>query len=66
MDHWIAAHWGLSLENVPVGKPAKMDAATHARLRKSTQKFKQMLKDIEKAQRKMLGKSGHEEEEPKK
>ena len=49
MDHWIAAHWGLNLENVPVGKPSKMDATTHARLRKSTQKFKQMTRDIEKA-----------------
>ena len=56
MDNWIAAHWGFSLENVPVGKPTKMDPTTHARLRKSTQKFKQIMRDVEKAQKRIPGK----------
>lgn len=55
MDNWIAAHWGFTLENVPVGKPSKMDAATHARLRKSTQKFKKIISDVEKAHKKVPG-----------
>ena len=40
MDNWIASHWGLNLENIPVAKPPKMDFYTHGKLRKQAQKAK--------------------------
>lgn len=66
MDNWIASHWGMSLENIPVAKPAKMDFYTHGKLRKQTMKAKQNLKDIEKAQKKLTGKAYVEEDHPQK
>jgi hypothetical protein len=36
MDHWIASHWGMTLDNIPISKPTKMDQFTHSRLRKTT------------------------------
>ena len=34
LDTWLAAHYGLTLETLPPGRPAAMSRGVHERLKK--------------------------------
>jgi hypothetical protein len=49
MDSWLAAHYGLTIDQVPAGKPDGMNKSIHNYLKHTARETRDFIKNIEKA-----------------
>lgn len=64
MDSWLAAHYGLTIDQVPAGKPDGMNKSIHNYLKHTARETRDFIKNIEKAQKR--GQRGVDADPPKK
>ena len=48
MDSWLAAHYGMTIDQVPSGKPAGMNKSIHNYLKQTARKTRDFMKELEK------------------